>query len=112
MLPKTGLSSYEISDLSDDKSTDFVLSGSHICIKKLKIRNDFDAAIFSIGKIIPQQDTPLCSARTKSLLEEQGIKGIEFTEVEDFQWPNPGPSNSTSDLLSLLTGEQRSNPML
>ena len=103
---------FNFAEIADAGSSSFQPSGSLIRIQTLKIKSDFEAALFSIKDILPQQDSLICSSRARQQLETAKIKGIEFTDLREFEWPDPPPQSSASDLLSILLGEKKFVPML
>lgn len=81
----------------------------HTRIRRLRIRQGLADDLFRMAGVPADIDTLVCSERFRDLAQARGFKGIEFTDVDEFDWPPMlGPEER---MMRALSGEPVVHPI-
>jgi hypothetical protein len=81
----------------------------HTRIRRLRVRQDFADDLFRMAGVPADIDTLICSERFRDLATREGFKGIEYTDVDVFDWP---PARSPEEqMMRALAGEPLVHPI-
>lgn len=81
----------------------------HTRIRRLRVRPDMTDDLFRLAGVPADIDTLVCSERFRDRAKAGGFKGIEFTDVDAFDWP---PARSPEEqMMRALSGEPVVHPI-
>jgi hypothetical protein len=71
-------------------------------IRSLVVNESLDLDLFTLDSLATTQDTLFCSERAVDGMVRHSIRGIQFVELSQMNWPLPPSPADVSDILSML----------